>query len=319
MRPGRIRPRPRAARHSASSDPGSTGSGPGTTGRGAEVAAHPPDLLVRDGSLPELLRGPLGVDRVGALGRAPTALGGRDALGHPAGGEQEAGVTDHPVVRADRQALEVPGADHRLERLRLGEPAVVAQVLGEPGQLGRRRHVRDEHAARGEGAGDGLDVLPRGEHVQHDPVDRRRRQCDQHVGEVPEGQRPRRVRAAEEPLDVRAGDRREVLAALDRVQGAGVTDGTQQVEGQRAGADAGLDHARARVDVGHRDDLAGVLGVDHRRARAAWTACSPRAAAAAPGSPSHRRTARRCPPRRRSARRAGRTRGACGRSRRRPG
>ena len=42
-------------------------------------------------------------------------------------------------------------------------------------------------------------------------------------------------------------------------------DGPQQRAGQGAGADAGLHHGGAREDVGERDDLGGVLGVDHGR------------------------------------------------------
>jgi len=39
-------------------------------------------------------------------------------------------------------------------------------------------------------------------------------------------------------------------------------DGAQQEAGQGAGSGAGLDDAGAGEDVGHGDDLAGVLGVD---------------------------------------------------------
>ena len=56
----------------------------------------------------------------------------------------------------------------------------------------------------------------------------------------------------------------EVLAALVGRDQARVAHRAQQRAGQRAGADAGLDHAGAGEDVGQRDDLAGVLGVDHR-------------------------------------------------------
>lgn len=56
--------------------------------------------------------------RAGAcpVARSPSC-GGRqrvDAVGEAAGGEQEAGVADHPVVGADGEALHVPVADHRL-------------------------------------------------------------------------------------------------------------------------------------------------------------------------------------------------------------
>ena len=41
-----------------------------------------------------------------------------------------------------------------------------------------------------------------------------------------------------------------------------LADGAQEPAGERAGAGAGLDDAGAGEDVGHRDDLRGVLGVD---------------------------------------------------------
>ena len=84
--------------------------------------------------------------------------------------------------------------------------------------------------------------------------------------EVPEPQVPRGVRPAEEGLDVAPGDRGEVLAALDRHQAPADTEGAQEREGQAAGAHARLHHGGAGEDVAHRDDLAGVLGVDDGRA-----------------------------------------------------
>ena len=72
--------------------------------------------------------------------------------------------------------------------------------------------------------------------------------------------------APEELGDVAAGDVGELLAALERQHPPVRSDGPQQRAGQRAGADARLDHVRAGEDVGHRDDLGGVLGVDHGRA-----------------------------------------------------
>ncbi len=66
--------------------------------------------------------------------------------------------------------------------------------------------------------------------------------------------------------DVAAGDVGELLAPLVRRHPAVRADGPQQRAGQCAGADAGLDDVRAREDVGERDDLGGVLGVDDRGA-----------------------------------------------------
>src|SRR6201993_2105161 len=81
-------------------------------------------------------------------------LGGMRALGRPAAprrrghpgsepprGHQETGVTDHPVVRPHREPVQVPAARYRLPRGGLEEPAVRAQVLRHPRQLGRGGHV----------------------------------------------------------------------------------------------------------------------------------------------------------------------------------
>ena len=83
------------------------------------------------------------------------------------------------------------------------------------------------------------------------------------VLEVADGELPGRVRPAEVALDVLGGDLGEVRAALVAVQHALVADGAQQEAAERAGADPRLDDAGAGEDVGHRQDLPRVLGVDH--------------------------------------------------------
>src|SRR5690606_19507386 len=134
---------------------------------------------------------------VGALGGAAAAHGRLDAVGGTAGGEQEAGVADHPVVRADGQALDGPVADHRLPGGRLVEAADLADGLHGPGELGGGRHVAAQDAAGDERLGDGLQALPGGQHVEDDAV---------HVGvgqvvlEVADGELPGGVRAAEVAL-----------------------------------------------------------------------------------------------------------------------
>ena len=168
---------------------------------------------------------------------------------------------------------------------RLGVPAVGADVLGQPRQLRGRRDVGDEHAAGRERVGDGVEVLPRREHVEHHAVDAAGLgHGRQHVGQVADRQLPRGVRAAEEALDVAAGDRREVLAPLDGVQRAAVADRAQQRHGQRAGADAGLDR-RARPGRCRPSRRSGRRPWGRpRRRRAASTARSRRAAGAARGT-----------------------------------
>src|SRR5690606_26637280 len=140
--PGRVRPR--------AGDPvgGSTHGRRGAGLAGAGEVCHGARAVARGGGV----RGGRGGGRwglvgarvglaVGALGGAAAAHGRLDAVGETAGGEQEAGVADHPVVRADGQALDVPVADHRLPGGRLVEAADLADGLHGPGELGGGRHV----------------------------------------------------------------------------------------------------------------------------------------------------------------------------------
>ncbi len=173
-------------------------------------------------------------------------------------------MSDHAVVGPHRESLEVPRADHRSPmRLRLGESAVLPEVLREPRQLRRGRDVGEEHAARRQGVGRSFEVLPRREHVEDDAVNAVRLELSDAIREVANLQRPRGVRAAKVGLDVGARDVRKVLAALDGDEFAAVANGAQQRHREGPGANPRLHHARAREDVGHLDDLTRVLGVDH--------------------------------------------------------
>ena len=69
--------------------------------------------------------------------------------------------------------------------------------------------------------------------------------------------------AAEPGIHVGGGDLGEILAALDGQQVAALPDGREQVHGQRARANPGLQDTGAGENVAHSDDLSGVLGVDH--------------------------------------------------------
>ena len=62
--------------------------------------------------------------------------------------------------------------------------------------------------------GNGLDVLPRREHIEHDPVDASFFGRPQYLVNVTDTQVPRRVAAAEPQVDVCSGDISKVLAAL---------------------------------------------------------------------------------------------------------
>ena len=172
-------------------------------------------------------------------------------------------MTDHRVARTDRQALHVPVAHQRLPGGRLGEAAVQADGLHEPGQLCRGRDVRADDAAGTQGAGRRLQTVPRGQHVEDHPVGLLARR-GQRLREVADREAPRRVVAAEELGDVGTRHVGELLAPLVRRHPAVRPHRAQQGAGERAGPDAGLDDVRPREDVDHGDDLRGVLGVDHR-------------------------------------------------------
>ena len=172
----------------------------------------------------------------------------------------------HLVLRADGEALDVPAADQRLPRLGLGEAAVLPERLDEAAQLGRRRDVRADQPARHERVRDRRQALPRREHVEDDPVDvalgRGRRRGRRSSASRPGGRRRRTTRRCARAMSANSSRR-----SYDVTWPSGA-DRAQQRAGQRARPDAGLDHVRAGEDVGHRDDLGGVLGVDD--GGAAW-------------------------------------------------
>ena len=61
-----------------------------------------------------------------------------------------------------------------------------------------------------------------------------------------------------------ARDLGEVVSPFVGVHGPVAADSAEQRTGERPRADAGLEDPGAREDVGHADDLGGVLGVDDR-------------------------------------------------------
>src|SRR5699024_9410189 len=125
-----------------------------------------------------------------------------------------------------------------------GEVPTVLGFLNEPGQLGGGGHVGGQDASGGQGGGGRLEVVPRGEHVQHDPVDAAGFSFGgDHFGELPGAQLPGGMWLAEEFGDVALGDLGEVLPAFDGQQVPGFPHGAQQRQGEPAGADSGFDHA----------------------------------------------------------------------------
>src|SRR5580704_2974495 len=107
-----------------------------------------------------------------ALGRAAAARRRGHPGSEPPRGHQETGVPDHPVIRPHREPVQVPAARHRLPRGRLEEPAVRAQVLRHPRQLGRGGHVAADKPAGRQHRRRVGQALPGREHVEDHPVER---------------------------------------------------------------------------------------------------------------------------------------------------
>ena len=169
----------------------------------------------------------------------------------------------HPVLRPDGEPLEMPVAHERLPRVRLGEPAVVAQRLGDPGELGGRRDIADDHPAGQERVPDDAEALPRGEHVENDPVDGPGLDGPwQRLDEVADGHGPRRVVDPEERPGVPPGDLGEIRPAFEGMQAALLADRPEEGHRQRSRPDAGLDDNGAGEEIGIREDLACILGID---------------------------------------------------------
>ncbi|CAB4851726.1 unannotated protein [freshwater metagenome] len=77
----------------------------------------------------------------------------------------------HAVVGTHRKPFEMPGAQEGFLSVGLGPTAVSAQGLDGPRELGRGGDVHDEHTPRDHHLGHHRDAVPRGEHVEHHPVD----------------------------------------------------------------------------------------------------------------------------------------------------
>ena len=191
----------------------------------------------------------------------------------------------HPVLGPDRQTLEVPAPDERLPGVRLGVAAVARGSPRPPGTAGsswrrsrsarrrarwRRPPRRGTPRARACRGRRGRRCRPRPRWAGPRP-DRRRRPARP-------GARRRRRRGRS-----RGRCRRSPRGART-TQLAVVADGPQQRHAEGTGPHPGLDDAGAGEDVGHRDDLGRVLGVDRRRRRAASTSRSRPAAGGARGT-----------------------------------
>src|SRR5580693_5312356 len=202
-----------------------------------------------------------------ALGRAPAPRRRDNSVSQPPGRHKEAGVADHAMLGADRQAVHVPAPQQRFPRRRLIEAALAAQRLHGARQLRGGGDVAADEPAFAQRPRRRVRVLPRRQHVQHDPVERLARVQDsrdavgwQFAGHQPPG----RMRGAEIALHIAPRDLGEVGTALVGDDQAALADRPEQPAGQRARARPGFDDPRAGEDVGHRQDLPGVLRVDHR-------------------------------------------------------
>ncbi len=247
--------------------------------------------------------------RLGALaGLAATRRRG-DSRGQLARGHQERGVRDHPVVGPDGEALGVPVAHQGLPGPRLGPAAALAQRLHQLGQLRRGGDVADEHPAGHQRPLDHVEGLPRGQHVQDDPVEAGLLA----LRDVADVQVPRRGAA-------RRRTPRRCAGRSGRSRRAARTSAARPRCRRRAAASSSARRSRRRPRAPSRR---GRCRPSRRSApspsgrspgrRAAWTARSPTAAAAGPGTRCrHRRWSPRCRRAARSARRAPGCRGGCG-------
>ncbi len=133
------------------------------------------------------------------------------------------------------------------------------QGLGQLVRLDDRRHVGEEDPARTQHARHRIHQAPRLGQVEHRPI--HRLLLGQPVLDRPDAHR-QGGHLAQAHLDVGEGAATEVLALLVAHDPALGPDRAQQREGQRARAHPGLEHPRAREDVGPEHHHREVLGVD---------------------------------------------------------
>ena len=254
--------------------------GPPCTGRGSRRVSH--DLISNRDRGNRRRRqlaasGSSAVRRAGAVrrsrGRRRPGPGGASSAAAARPGAirravtRNAGVADHRVARADREALDVPVAHQRLPGLRLGEAAVRAERLDEPATAGwwsrrTRRRCRPGAARRPPRRG-----TPTGASMSRMTRSTRLARRGQRLGEVADGEPPGRVVAAEElgRRSARATSANSSRRSYDDTRPCGPTARSSEQVSAPDPTPASTT-SRAREDVGHRDDLGGVLGVDHRRA-----------------------------------------------------
>ena len=109
----------------------------------------------------------------------------------------------------------MPLAPHVLPCDRIGEALGGAQLLHQSRHLGHRGDVADEDAAGHQGVRDGSDVLPGGEHIEHDPVDACGFQARKDRVDIADAKIPGRMTTPEPQVHVGRRDVGEVLTPFD--------------------------------------------------------------------------------------------------------
>ncbi len=178
---------------------------------------------------------------------------------------QEAGVGDHPVVRPHREPLDVPAAHHASRRLRFGERDPSPGWPRRPSRAGSRWRCSTIRMPPGTSA-----LAHASRHSHGASMSRMIRSALAGRHTVPSDS----LQVADLHRPVRrhaAGERRDVAARRPRRSRRGART-RSAVPGRRSARsshrlrapepDPGLDHGRAREDVGLRNDLRGVLRVD---------------------------------------------------------
>src|SRR5206468_5812937 len=197
----------------------------------------------------------LALELLAPQARARPALLGHDPPRHG----DESGMSDHPVERTNRLALDVPGPIKRLEGLDERPVGLALERLRDLVRLHDGRHVAEEDPARSQRRRDQARELPGLGQIEQDAVDRLLLGETVFHGPEPDHQIGH---LAESHVNVGERPSRELVALLVSDDSTLRTDGSQKGERQGAGAGPGLQHAAAGIDVGPEKNHGQVLGID---------------------------------------------------------
>ena len=194
-------------------------------------------------------------------------------------------MADHAVLRPDGEALDVPAAHHRLPGGRLGRSRRARAAPRRSGTAGSwwRRSSRPRRRATS-ASRDGVQALPRREHVEDDAVDVGRRSVVRRRGRRRSAARPGAGRRRTSRRCARAISAKSAPALVrDQTCRCSPTARSRQQDSAPEPAPASTTRAPGKMSA-MRDDLRGVLGVDDGRAARHATARSRRAAAGSAGT-----------------------------------